>query len=447
MKRNVLVCMISLGCPKNLVDSETMLGHLASCGYAVTPSPAHADAVIINTCSFIHPAREESYEIIARTGRQLSPEQKLIVCGCLPQLQGQALFTKFPRIDALLGSADYFQIEHVLDSLLKGNRHLFHVNTPSFLADSTWPRLISTAPGYAYIKLSEGCANHCSYCLIPQLRGAYRSRPLEDVIAEAKNLAGMGIKELILVAQDTSFYGWDKGDRTRLLALLRGLERIAGIAWIRMLYAHPAHIHRDLLLHMASSHKFLSYLDIPLQHTHDDILSSMNRPPFETARRVIEEARVIVPGLVLRTTMLVGFPGETRHHFRKLVHDVEQLAFDWLGVFAYSPEPGTPSSAYEHQVPQSIRNERRTVLFELQKDITNRVNRKRIGQVYSVLIERRESEHEARVSGHTWFQTPEIDGSTYLSAQSRIGEMVPCVVTKVQDDFDLLAQELHERTE
>lgn len=353
------VSVISLGCSKNLVDSEVILGKLGEKDYVLTPSYQQADVIIINTCSFINQARGESYQVISRTIQQKSPHQKLIVCGCLPQLEKRKLFAKFPGIDALLGSTDFHQIDKLIEDIFLKEERFFSVSRPKFIYNSTFPRLVSTPPGYAYLKIAEGCSNRCSYCLIPRLRGDFRSREVDDVVKEAKDLAGMGIKELILTSQDITFYGYDKGNKSYLVPLLERLEKIEGIEWIRLLYLHPAHFDVSLTGVMKKSPKICNYIDLPLQHTHDEILRSMGRPSFETSLRAIDEIKKSIPDVVLRTTLMVGFPGEKEHHFEKLLTDVKRLEFDWLGAFTYSREKETPAYFLPGQVRPEVKEKRK----------------------------------------------------------------------------------------
>lgn len=433
MVSKMKVNLISLGCSKNLVDSEVILGKLGEMGYILTSSLEDADIVIINTCSFIDKARKESYQVISQIISQKKSLQKLIVCGCLPQLEGQKLFFKYPQIDALLGSADFYRINKVIDQLLKDGKHLYTVNKPRFLYGSSFPRFLSTPSSYAYLKIAEGCSNHCSYCLIPRLRGKYRSRDPEDVIKEAKALVNMEVKELILIAQDTTFYGWDLGNKSALLYLLEQLEKIDKLKWIRLLYTHPSHFTSSLIQIIASSRKICHYIDLPLQHTHDEVLARMKRPRFQTAERLITELRENIPDLTLRTTFMVGFPGEKKEHFDKLLQDVERLRFEWLGVFTYSPEEKTPAYSLVPEVPVKVREKRYTQLMQLQQSITSDFNQKRIGKVYPILVDK-------EFEGHTQFQAPEIDGKILFKEKHPPGEFFQGRISRVKDCYDLVSE-------
>ncbi len=424
------VSLISLGCPKNLVDSEVILGKLGEEGYLLTPSLRDADVIIVNTCSFIDEAKKESYQVIRKVISQKSPYQKLIVCGCLPQLEKRKLFLRFPEINALLGSADFYQINEVVKKVMQGKR-VFSVNNPVFLYNSNWARLVSTPPGYAYLKIAEGCSNKCSYCLIPKLRGKFRSRALKDVVKEAKNLTRMGVKELILTAQDTTFYGRDKGERYAFSSLLKELELIDSIQWIRILYTHPAHITHSLIRTLANLQKVCRYIDLPLQHTHNAMLRQMRRSSFETALRVIEKLREKIPGIVLRTTFMVGFPGEKAHHFTKLLKDVEKIRFDWLGAFVFSPQKGTPAYSLNHQVSLRVKKDRYSKLMELQSFITQKKNEQRVGRKYLILVDKEKE-------GHTEFQAPEIDGKTLLQQPHSPGEIFEGKIAGLKNSFDLV---------
>ncbi|MBE0477854.1 30S ribosomal protein S12 methylthiotransferase RimO [Candidatus Aerophobetes bacterium] len=440
IKEKIKINLISLGCPKNLVDSEVILGRLGERGYILTSFFREADVVIINTCSFIKDARDESYRIISKILRQKSPRQKLIVCGCLPQLEKRKLFSKFSGIDALLGSADFYNIDKVVDDVLFKGERVFSISKPEFIYNSSFSRLISTPPGYTYLKIAEGCSNRCSYCLIPTLRGNFRSRDIDDVVKEAKELARMHIKELILTSQDTTFYGHDRDEKSYLTVLLKKLEKIKGIEWIRLLYLHPAHFDFKLIPLIKNSAKILSYIDLPFQHTQDEILKLMGRPPFNTALKIIEKIREVIPDATLRTTLMVGFPGEKEQHFEKLLKDVENLQFDWLGVFTYSREKKTPAYAFPDQVSPKVKEKRRKEVFRLQEKITYEKNKNRVGNIYPLMIDFTSNLNEAE--GHTIFQTPEIDGKTYLDKNYPAGVIIQAKVTEVKNIFDVLADEV-----
>lgn len=435
MKKKLKINLISLGCYKNLVDSEVILGRLAGRGFIPTPSSKAADVIIINTCSFIKKARKESYQVIARIISGKSPEQKLIVCGCLPQLEKRSLFEEYPQIDAFLGSADFSEIDQIIVSLWESGSRFFKVEEPIFLYDSSFPRFLSTPPSYAYLKIAEGCSNNCSYCLIPHLRGKFRSRISQDVLREARDLVHLGVKELILIAQDTSLYGYDLKGKSLLSSLLASLEEIEDLLWIRLLYAHPSHFPSSLLNYVSTSEKVCPYIDLPLQHTHSEILRLMGRPQFEETERLIEKLREKISGITLRTTLMVGFPGEKIKHFQKMLKDVERLKFDWLGAFIYSREKGTPAFSFSGQLSLREKRRRYRELMSLQRGITNQINQARIGKVYPVLVDK---ERE----GHCQFQAPEIDGKIFLLRDGTPGNLERFIIKKVEKNYDLVGKKL-----
>jgi len=433
MKTELKINLISLGCHKNLVDSEVILGRLAERGFIPTPSFKAADVIIINTCSFIKRARKESYQVIARIISGKSPEQKLIVCGCLPQLEKRSLFEEYPQIDALLGSADFSEIDQIIVSLWESGSRFFKVEKPVFLYDSSFPRFLSTPPSYAYLKIAEGCSNNCSYCLIPHLRGKFRSRISEDVLREARDLVHLGVKELILIAQDTCLYGYDLKGKSLLSSLLASLEEIEGLLWIRLLYAHPSHFPSSLLNYVSTSEKVCPYIDLPLQHTHSEILRLMGRSQFGETERLIGKLREKISGVTLRTTLMVGFPGEKIKHFQKMLKDVERLKFDWLGAFTYSREKGTPAFSFSGQLSLREKRRRYRELMSLQRGITNQINQARIGKVYPVLVDK---ERE----GHSRFQAPEIDGKIFLLRDGTPGNLERFIIKKVEKNYDLIGE-------
>jgi len=425
------VNLISLGCPKNLVDSEVILGRLGEEGYSFTSFPEEADIIIINTCSFVKEARKESYKTISQIISQKKSSQKVIICGCLPQLRGRYLFSRFPQIDALIGSTDFIKIDKVITALCKGEKRLFLVNEPYFLYNHTYPRLLTTPPSYAYLKIAEGCSNYCSYCLIPYLRGKYRSRSIKDIVQEAKALSNLGVKEIILVAQDTTFYRKESKKKFFLPCLLEALEKLNKLKWIRLLYTHPAHFDSSLIDTMANSRKICKYIDLPIQHTHNEILTQMRRPQFEKTEKLIHKIREKIPGVTLRTTLMVGFPGEEEKHFQKLLKDVERLKFDWLGAFTYSPEKGTLAYSFTPLVSSRVKRRRYKKLMELQHSITLEKNKKRVGKEYPILVDKGDE-------GHTEFQAPEIDGKVFLQKKYIPGKFFQGKISGIKDTYDLI---------
>jgi len=438
------VYILSLGCPKNLVDSEVMSALLSRAGWSVTDRPGRADTIVVNTCAFILPAKEESIEEILRMAawKKKGRCRRLVVAGCLPQRYGAELARELPEVDLFLGTGDFPEILAHLERLGEGKRKgpLLGVGDPSFLMDATTPRTVSTA-FYGYLKIAEGCSNRCAYCVIPSIRGPFRSRPMADIVAEAERLAAEGARELILIAQDTTGWGRDLRGRPTLNGLLKRLCAVEGPRWIRLLYAYPKNITAELLSTMATEEKICRYLDIPVQHIDDRILRSMNRRGNSAfIRRKIAEIREAVPGIALRTSLIVGFPGETEEQFEGLLRFVQEARFESLGVFPYSPEEGTAAEGMPGQVPQEEKRRRQGLVMEAQAAIADEIGLARIGALEEVLIEGRTDRKDFPFRGRTRFQAPEIDGITYVrAAEMTPGEIVRCRVTAAEL-YDLYAE-------
>jgi ribosomal protein S12 methylthiotransferase len=422
------VRMISLGCPKNLVDSEVMLGLLKQKGW--TPSAKDdADVVIVNTCGFIREAKEESIETIlslaaAKEGGRV---RKLVVAGCLPQRYGRELLLELPEVDFFVGTGEFHRIADLLDRSARGKlRQKQWIDSPEFLYDHRTPRIHSSPPGSMYLKVSEGCANFCSYCVIPRIRGRLRSRPISSILKEAEEAASRGVKEINLIAQDITAYGKDRRDGSSLVQLLKGLAKVEGVRWIRLLYAHPAHLTEGLIHLIRDEEKVCKYLDLPIQHVDEGILKAMNRPPLKRKMPdLIDWIRREIPGVVLRTSLIVGFPGETEQGFRRLLEFVREAQFDRLGVFSYSPEEGTPAAALKDQVQDRIKLRRSRQIMRLQKAISLKKQKALIGSRIPVLVERPGSSPEILWEGRTQGQAPEVDGVTFLTkGRARAGDMV-----------------------
>jgi ribosomal protein S12 methylthiotransferase len=422
------VRMISLGCPKNLVDSEVMLGLLRQRGW--TPSAKDdADVVIVNTCGFIREAKEESIETIltlaaAKEGGRV---QKLVVAGCLPQRYGRELLPELPEVDLFVGTGEFHRIADLLDQSARGKlRQKQWIDSPEFIYDHRTPRIHSSPPGSTYLKVSEGCANFCSYCVIPRIRGRLRSRPISSILKEAKEATSRGVKEINLIAQDITAYGKDRRDGPSLVQLLKGLAKVEGVRWIRLLYAHPAHLTEGLVHLIRDEEKVCKYLDLPIQHVDEGILKAMNRPPLK--RRMpdlIDWVRREIPGVVLRTSLIVGFPGETEQSFRRLLEFVREAQFDRLGVFSYSPEEGTPAALLKDQVQDRIKLRRSRQIMSLQKRISLKKQKALIGSRVQVLVERPGGSPGLLWEGRTQGQAPEVDGVTFLTkGRARAGDMV-----------------------
>lgn len=432
--------MISLGCPKNLVDSEVMLGLLREKGWAPSVTD-DADVVIVNTCGFIREAKEESIETILTmaAAKEKGKEQKLVVTGCLPQRYGKELLRELPEVDFFVGTGEFHRIADLLEELEKGKmRQKQVIGAPEFLYDHRTPRIHTSFPGSMYLKISEGCANFCSYCVIPRLRGKLRSRPVSSILQEAKQAVSRGVKEINLIGQDITAYGRDRRDKAGLVRLLKGLVKVEGLRWIRLLYAHPAHITPELVHLIRDEEKICKYLDIPLQHVNEGILKAMNRPaPEKRIPDFLDWLRKEIPGVVLRTSLMVGFPGETERIFRELLGFVKEAQLDRLGAFSYSREEGTPAASLKGQVPDRIRRERYRKIMSLQKKISLKKQKAMVGSRVPVLVERPGNAPGILWEGRTPGQAPEVDGTIFLTgAGARPGEMVKVRITDARP-YDL----------
>jgi len=438
------VYILSLGCPKNLVDSEVLSALLTRSGLRITDRPDRAETIVVNTCAFILPAREESIEEILRMAawKKKGRCRRLVVTGCLPQRYGAELAREMPEVDLFLGTGDFPSILTHLERLDEGKRKgpILGVGKPLFLMDAATPRTVST-PFYSYLKIAEGCSNCCAYCIIPAIRGPFRSRPMGDIAAEAERLAAEGTRELILIAQDTTAWGRDLRGRPTLNGLVKRLCAVEGPRWIRLLYAYPKNITAELLATMALEEKICRYLDIPVQHIDDRMLRSMNRKGTSAfIRKKIAEIRQTVPGVALRTSLIVGFPGETEEQFERLLRFVEETRFESLGVFTYSPEEGTEAAGMPGQVPEEEKARRQGRIMEAQAAISDEINLTRIGAEEEVLIEGKTDKADFPFYGRTRFQAPEIDGITYVCARKlNAGDIVRCKITAAEI-YDLYAE-------
>ncbi|HEX9945526.1 MAG TPA: 30S ribosomal protein S12 methylthiotransferase RimO [Thermoanaerobaculia bacterium] len=411
--RRPRVGMISLGCPKNLVDSEIMLGELARRGYEVVNDLDGAETVVVNTCAFIEEAQQESIDtILEAVGRKGRGVEKVLVAGCMVNRFGDQLAREIPEIDGFVGLDQLREVGEVVQ--IGGGPPL---PAPSHLVfDHTAPRLLTTR-GHAYLKVAEGCNNPCTFCAIPLWRGRFRSRTLESLVAEAKQLEAAGIAELNLIAQDTTRYGEDLGLRRHgLVRLVEALLAATSIPWIRFLYAYPTTLDEDLLRLMGAEERFCSYLDMPLQHSHGDVLAAMRRGgDAKRYLRLLERARELAPDVFLRSTFIVGFPGETEEHFRDLLAFVERARFDHLGAFAYSPEEGTPGAALGGRVPKSTQRRRLRQLLEAQRPIALERRQRLVGRRMTVLVEGACEESEHLLQGRHFGQAPQIDGRVLIN--------------------------------
>lgn len=442
--------MISLGCPRNLVDSEIMLGLLKKNGFKITEDFSDCDAAIVNTCSFIEDAKKESLDLIFQL-IALKKEKKIksvIVAGCLPQRYHKELKEELKEIDAFVGTSDFTKIPQIVRKTLNKDRVSEVSATPSFLADHTLPRDLITPRHFIYLKVAEGCANNCSYCVIPKIRGPLRSRPIESLLSEAKQLSKKHrISEINLIGQDITLYGADLYGRPRLDELLRRLLKLKLAKWHRLLYTHPEHYTEDLINIVKDEPAVCKYLDLPLQHINDRILSSMNRKI--TKKEIVEligRLKKRIPGLAIRTTFIVGFPGETDAEFRELCDFIKETRFERLGIFEYSSEEGTPAYQFKNQIPEKLKRERFDTIMKLQQEISAKVNAKFIGKELTVLIDELENRLTGKpynYTGRTEYDAPEVDGSCFVRSK-RLHKPGDFVKVKIIDtmEYDLVGEEL-----
>ena len=440
IRMNIL--FISLGCDKNLVDSEVMLGLLDSRGYQIVDDETIADVIVINTCCFIHDAKEESIQTILemaeykKTGRL----KALVVTGCLAQRYQQEIIDEIPEVDAVLGTASYDKIAEAIDEALDGHTEMY-LEDIDRLPQVSSKRLVTTGGHYAYLKIAEGCDKHCTYCIIPKVRGNYRSVPMEQLLKEAKELAEGGVKELILVAQETTVYGQDIYGEKSLHRLLRELCKIDGIQWIRLLYCYPEEIDANLIQVMKEEPKICHYLDLPIQHASDTILKKMGRRTskaqlVDTIRTLREE----IPDITLRTTLITGFPGETEEQHQELVAFVDEMEFDRLGVFTYSPEENTPAAEMPDQIPEEVKEDRQAELMELQQEIAFDLAEDMIDREVLVMIEGKVADENAYV-GRTYRDAPNVDGLIFINTDEELmsGDFAKVKVTGAME-YDLIGE-------
>jgi ribosomal protein S12 methylthiotransferase len=437
------VSMVSLGCPKNLVDAEVMLGCLDQAGYGITTDEHEAEIIIVNTCSFIGDAKKESIDTILDLAdrKRDSRCRLLVVSGCLPQRYQEELARELPEVDIFIGTADYPRIAEMIAEHDRSDGQICYTSDPDYIFDETLPRLNSSPAYTAYLKIAEGCSNCCTYCVIPSIRGPFRSRPMESLVEEARRLAEGGVKELNIIAQDVTRYGEDLPGRSTLVDLLQALAAIDGIRWLRLLYAYPDGITEELVELLKREPKLCKYLDVPIQHISDPVLKRMNRRSTGAdIRRIIGRLRAEIPGIALRTSIIVGFPGETDDDFRALLAFVEEARFDRLGVFCYSREEGTPAAEMEGQVTERIKRERHKRLMKAQARVSFLCNRALIGTVEEVLVEGYSDETDLLLKGRSSRQAPDIDGMVYItSGNARVGEIVPLRITD-SSDYDLIGE-------
>lgn len=434
--------VVSLGCAKNLVDSEVMTGLLRESGYEIVTGEKNADILLVNTCGFIDAAKEESVNAImeAVSYKHNGKCRALVVTGCLAQRYKDELLAEIPEIDGLIGTGEIPRIAKVVGEALEGKKPV-RVAPPTFIYDHELPRDLATPAYSAYIKVADGCNNRCAYCVIPAIRGDYRSRPMESIEAEARRLASQGVREVNLIAQDTTRYGLDLYGEYKLDKLLKRLSAVDGLAWLRILYAYPTHFTDSLIETMASQEKICRYLDIPLQHADDAILQAMNRRgSSQDILHLIDKLRKNIPGLTLRTSFIVGFPGETEQQFQNLVDFVKTVRFDRIGVFTYSLEEGTAAAGLPGQVPDEVKEARKDFLLNIQQDISLAKNKEKIGKTFSALIEGKESSSPEVYYGRTQADAPEVDGTVLVSGQGlSSGDIVSVKITHAYE-YDLIGE-------
>ncbi|MCI6534925.1 30S ribosomal protein S12 methylthiotransferase RimO [Blautia obeum] len=436
------ILFISLGCDKNLVDSEVMLGLLDAKGYQMVDDETLADVIVINTCCFIHDAKEESIQTILEMAQYKTEGRlkALIVTGCLAQRYQKEILEEIPEVDAVLGTTSYDRIVETVEEALAGNGHL-ELEDVDALPLVDVKRLVTTGGHYAYLKIAEGCDKHCTYCIIPKIRGNYRSIPMERLLKEAEELAEQGVKELILVAQETTLYGKDLYGEKSLSKLLRELCKINGIRWIRLLYCYPEEIDDALIQVMKEEKKICHYLDLPIQHANDTILKRMGRRTSkQQLEKIVKKLRQEIPDIALRTTLITGFPGETQEQHEELMEFVDEMEFDRLGVFTYSPEEDTKAAEMSDQIPEEVKQERQAELMELQQDIVFDQAEDMIGQEVLVMIEGKVADENAYV-GRTYKDAPNVDGLIFINTDEELmsGDFAKVKVTGALE-YDLIGE-------
>jgi len=455
------VGLISLGCPKNLVDSEVMLGLAEQAGHELTQDAATADVLVVNTCAFIDSAKQESIDAILEMARHKTDGacKRLIVTGCMAERYREELKREIPEIDAVLGTG---QVPEIVGAISGGATPMLFYRRgdmadaslqprapgllPTYIYDAETPRVSATPKHYAYVKIAEGCDYKCAFCIIPTLRGEYRSRPAESIVREARALAARGVKELLLISQDTTFYGIDRQERGALARLLRALNTVDGLEWIRLLYLYPTTIDDDTLAAMAECDKVCNYIDLPLQHASDPVLKRMKRPGTRhTYDRLLNRIRERVPGAALRTTFIVGFPGETEQDVAELTGFVSEHAFDHVGVFTYSHEEGTTAFQLDDNVPARVKHARRSRVMSLQKRLVRKRQSQRIGERVRVVIDGPSADHELVLKARMASQAPDIDACVYLTdcdpSRFRAGDFAEVEVVGARE-YDLIGRPL-----
>ena len=443
------ILFISLGCDKNLADSEEMLGLLTASGHEIVDSEEDADGIVINTCCFIHDAKEESINTILEMAeyKKQGTCKALIVTGCMAQRYKEEIIQEIPEVDSVLGTTSYGDIVKALNEAAVGN-HFEEFKDINYLPEDSGRRILTTGGHFGYLKIAEGCDKHCTYCIIPSLRGRFRSVPEERLLAQAEYMASQGVKELILVAQETTVYGTDIYGHKTLHILLRKLCKISGIRWIRILYCYPEEIYDELIQVMKEEKKICHYLDLPIQHCSDRILKRMGRRTSKAQLiEIIAKLRKEIPDIVLRTSLITGFPAETEEDHQELMEFVDETEFDRLGVFTYSPEEGTPAASMPDQIPEELKEERRDEIMALQQEISLEKGNERIGQEMLVMIEGKVSGESAYI-GRTYADAPKVDGYMFVQTGELMvtGDFARVCVTGALE-YDLIGELADEYTE
>ena len=446
--KNMKIMFVSLGCDKNLVDSEMMLGQLLEKGYEFTDDENQADIIVVNTCCFIGDAKEESINTLLEMAelKNTGKLKALIATGCLAQRYREEIRSEIPEVDAVIGTMAIDKIADAVEDVIagKGNEYYKDINDTPVYGKK---RVVTTGGHYAYLKIAEGCDKHCTYCIIPKVRGNYRSVPMEVLVKEAQTLAESGVRELILVAQETTLYGKDLYGKKSLPELLKKLAAVSGIYWIRILYCYPEEIDDELIAAIKAEDKVCNYLDIPIQHASDAVLKRMGRRTTQAdLRAVIAKLRKEIPDICLRTTLIAGFPGETEADHEEMLAFADEMEFDRLGVFAYSQEEDTPASIMDNQVPEEVKEERRDALVELQQAIAFEKAEDMVGKVLTVMVEGKVAEEDAYVA-RTYRDAPGVDGYLFINTTANLmtGDFVKVQVTDY-NEYDLIGEIYHEFT-
>lgn len=444
------ILFVSLGCDKNLVDSEVMLSLLRQHGYNITNDEKEADAAVVNTCCFIHDAKEESINTLLELAELKKTDnlKALIATGCLAQRYKEEIQEEIPEVDAIMGAANIDDIVAVVTEALASKEKIIRTRDLNYLPTDMTDRIVTTGNAMAYLKIAEGCNKRCTYCIIPYLRGNYRSIPMEEILITAGKLAEEGYKELVLVAQETTVYGIDLYQEKRLPRLLQELSKIEGIRWIRLLYCYPEEITDELIQEMAENEKVCHYIDMPIQHSEDTILRAMGRKTNqEQIRLVVAKLRQAIPDITIRTTLITGFPGETQEEHEKMLDFIDEMEFERLGAFPYSAEEGTKAAEFPNQIDEEVKKQWQDEIMALQQEVSYDNNQKMIGQRLEVLIEGYLYEDDVYI-GRSYREAPSVDGYIFVSAEEEIvsGDMVPVRITDA-NEYDLIGEVIYEFTE